>query len=1651
MAKRRLNKKVALIGSAIFVVVALGTILAILYFSRDPEKFITEGDAAWQAKDYERAEHCYHKARHLAKTDSLRKEILFKLVDMYIETDQWRFARGCWEEIINITPKDVKARYGRLRYTYIMADSGLRRAWQDVREQASEMIKVVEQANLLTDNTAKWETQGLQVERQTAGQQMGLYLYMLRGRAALEMAKYGMVTNPEEYLAQAVADLEKVLQLDPSNVDGYWYLAQAAVTKGDIFATRGNLEERDKAVGQARGFAEQAVKVADADPRAHMNLLAVKLMEAQKGGREQIEALEQEYLSLANRFPSYAEVFVRLSRFYSDPAISSRNLDKAGKAIERAIESDKNNAVYAMYAANISYRKFCYYGQKADLNKAIEYAKHALTLPDAQEETGPRSWANRVNRIALCVFLANCYIEQTIEHPEKVTEAEKAALLKEAEQTVHAIEQLLGSSEDPQVVKWQALLELAKGDKNAAIRKLYPVYEQLKAASTNKELERVDSLLAYRLAKIFENTEELGAANEFFTVALRLANRGASDKIDENKPEAFLDYTEVLLKLKVYNEALHLINFFESQYWPSDRSKILRIRAYIGAKQFDDAAEELAGRPDADSLETIKLSLELVQAKIRQTQLAIAQKELQESPGVVIKPVEPAGEKGAAPQASLEIMEEELKSYRQLEAGLVKKLLTIDPNSVELTAVIAICRHYIEQGYKAEAQDLVNRFLARFPDNTTVLVYKQILAEPNPANVSEQRRKEIEEQVLLSVADPIRRAVELGVFYRRNNALPKAAEQFKAALDLAASQGRSSDNATLERIDNATRHLFDVALITKDWQLADQITEKARRENLDDCEGNLFAARLAAMRGQPKDALVKIDECLKQKPIFSRAYVLRSSINTDLGDDRASIEDARKAASLNPTDGAIAKGLAVAFFKRDQKLGKDLPSYQMVETKTALDRAVVLNPTDLQLLSFYTEYISSTEPLRALAIRQDIQRVAPSLQNALSLGRLATKLAIEQTDAQRKEALFSVAESSYEEARKIDPGDKQVFYYYSEHLRARGMDDKAKKIMEEAKDERLLWDYYFQRGQYGDAKMVLEQLHKSNPKDISALKGLLLVAEKTSDQEAAKKYSDELVVLDGSIENHLIQIQTLLRVGLVKEAELKLQGFKEKNPDEPRAHLLDALLAMRQGQLQKALDLTNRNLQSDQNNATAWRLRGEINFYMANYEQAITDLKKAKSLSEDPLTRTSLAKTYMQIGRFDDAITELKNTIDAPGAPAEARRMLEYMYFQLGRKDALKTFYDETLAKFPDSIVWLNRAAAFATATGDLSSAEQLYKKAYLMRREINRTPDPNDAVDIQYATAFDGYLKTLVLSAGDPNTGFWNPRKLDKVFEESRAHIDGPFAPIAYLRMAEAKLRLGDRPTATDYCRKAVDKTGTNESLAAEVLLRMYLMLGPDEVSKYCEQKLKSDPRSLAANFVMFNLARINEQYSKAIEYINRCIELSGQDSQRQVDYIAKKAEVLTLAYDKTSDNNYLLKAIADYESLLAKMPNNTNVLNNLAYMLAESNQRLPEALGYAKRALDASANDASFMDTYGYVLFKNGKTSEAAEFLAAALQQYEQRGESFAPPDVFEHLGMVNEKLGAKAEALAYYKRALEAGAGKLSQKRKAQIDKTIARLSQ
>jgi len=81
--------------------------------------------------------------------------------------------------------------------------------------------------------------------------------------------------------------------------------------------------------------------------------------------------------------------------------------------------------------------------------------------------------------------------------------------------------------------------------------------------------------------------------------------------------------------------------------------------------------------------------------------------------------------------------------------------------------------------------------------------------------------------------------------------------------------------------------------------------------------------------------------------------------------------------------------------------------------------------------------------------------------------------------------------------------------------------------------------------------------------------------------------------------------------------------------------------------------------------------------------------------------------------------------------------------------------------------------------------------------------------------------------------------------------------------------------------------------------------------------------------------------------------------------------------------------------------------------------------------------------------VLCKNGQNAKADEFMTAALQLYEQ-SERTAPPEVYEHLGMIKERLGQKSRAINAYERALEVGADNLPDAVKRRLTSAIERLS-
>jgi len=1639
MAKKKLNRKVALIGSFVFLLLAVLVIVLFLYLGRDPHKFLQYGDnamkAAQQATDpqqredlYKEAERNYKKAFSQAKTDELKIVALYRLADNLIANEKWRDALGCWTQIVRLDAKDVKARYGRLKYFYVIAQTSAGSIWQEVVSQASEFIDMVEkpggQTELAQADTEKWEVDAL-LQRDETSHRLLPYLHLIRGRANLTAAELGLVPNKQQALAAAVEDLEKVRQLEKENVEVYFYLARAEALKGTFDAATGSMEAKMNGYNKGVEILKEGIEASNHNQGAYINLMTMKHAIARVNmdvnQKNHILELEPEYIAIGEKFSSSPEIFAAISDFYSDYYLGAIYLDKAIEASEKTLALDANNAEYSIKAANLYYRRYSIRKQKQDMEKAIEIAKKAIMLPDVQNLTGPRSSAARVYQVQLNGFLANIYMDQIFALPESQRQSEGQQMLSEAQQAVRQIEQIYGSGDDPQVIKWQGTVELAaatlsKGDAGAAVRKLYKTYTQMKASSASG---RADAYLCYRLARTFANSSENGAYGEFLAGALESG-------IEEFVPEVRLNFAEFLASMGRWNFALANVALYEERCGANERSRLLKITSHIGAREFAEAEQYLEQMSQHDP-NWMMSKVSILESQSRQIRNLIQRKAEKPRTSTVLLEILTQRQQEAVDQRSKEQLESQIKDHLSAFLGYMDKLLEKDPNSVSTSTVSSLYEDAIAAGQTETAKQIVDKFMKYQPDNLTMLVYKRLLAEPDPAKVPVEKILQIREEVISGIADPVKRALNLGIFYQINNEPNKAEVQFKKVVGiLPGAETLQADENTQRR---AAASLFDIALNKQDWDAADKIMQMARQKNLDDCSGDFFAARIALAREQYDTALASIESALVQRPVFGYGYLLRSRINTALGKEGSAIADIQTAANLNPIDKVIARERASQLYQRNKKLADNVSSAQLAEARGTLDWAMALNPGDAQLINFYAEYISDAEPQMALALRQSLQENAPSMQNALLLARLAMRLGLDSTDTQKRQALFGMAAAALEQAKRIDPQNPAVLESYADFYRQTGQNEKVEQMLSASKDSqtRLLWRHYVKSGRLEEAKKTLDKAYEANPKDTDTIRGLLFLAEKSGNRNDVIKYAEQLLSVEQTAENHLLLVQTYLNTGLVKEAEQKLASFQERYPTDGRGLLLGAWLSMKQGHTKEALELINKRLATDQNDATAWQLRGQINFMMAEYDQSIMDLKRSKTSLDSALTRLLLAKTYLKTGRSEDAITELKSAFEDPQAPDEVRTLLERIYMRDKRKEALDDFYAKVMTALPESIPWQSRAAGFASVTGDWAKSEQLYDLALGKCKEQGQeSPD-----------ALGGYLRALMVNG-----------KMDKLFEEGAKYIDGNLAPVAYLRMAEGKMKLGDRATAIKYCSNGLEKAGDNTMMVTQVLQNAYSLLGQQQTEELCRQMLTAQPDAFASNWAMFNFAKFKEDYNKAVEYIDKCLSKVDLESDKGLECTLQKAESLILIYQKTSDNNYLKRAMEQYESLLAKVPNNTYVLNNVAYLLAENNQDLNKAMEYAKRACDTKSDEPMYLDTYAFVCYKNGKYAEATQYAQAAIQQYESRQQQ-TPVEVYEHLGQSQEKLGELTQARAAYQQALDAGGEGIAKPLKERITAAMERL--
>ena len=117
---------------------------------------------------------------------------------------------------------------------------------------------------------------------------------------------------------------------------------------------------------------------------------------------------------------------------------------------------------------------------------------------------------------------------------------------------------------------------------------------------------------------------------------------------------------------------------------------------------------------------------------------------------------------------------------------------------------------------------------------------------------------------------------------------------------------------------------------------------------------------------------------------------------------------------------------------------------------------------------------------------------------------------------------------------------------------------------------------------------------------------------------------------------------------------------------------------------------------------------------------------------------------------------------------------------------------------------------------------------------------------------------------------------------------------------------------------------------------------------------------------------------------------------------------------------------AMREYEGIVRRNPQSDVAVNNLAMLLVTYGKdaaSIDRAKSLSARFADSS--NPSFLDTYGWVLFKHGEAAASVPILQRVVSQEP------AAPVVLYHLGMAQSQSGSTAQALDNLTRAVNSGA--------------------
>ena len=402
-----------------------------------------------------------------------------------------------------------------------------------------------------------------------------------------------------------------------------------------------------------------------------------------------------------------------------------------------------------------------------------------------------------------------------------------------------------------------------------------------------------------------------------------------------------------------------------------------------------------------------------------------------------------------------------------------------------------------------------------------------------------------------------------------------------------------------------------------------------------------------------------------------------------------------------------------------------------------------------------------------------------------------------------------------------------------------------------------------------------------------------------------------------------------------------------------------------------------------------------------DYDNAIRTLNRLETL-EGKSERLSFAKSslFTQKGDKKAAISEMKKLADQYPHDNNYRCLYGNTLYVNGQQKKALAIYHEILKDDPDNRNAQMAMLAHYNEQHDSAAANRLIEEILL-----NKQSSTEDRV-----TLMRQVIGESERSGGDST----------RVLQLFHRMLDLPQsdADMALFCATYMNLKKMPKDSIGAVLEKAIQIAPDNAAARLQLVSYAWQNEDRDKVIALCKEARQYNPDEMAFYYYQGIAYYQNSQLDEALDAFQNGIGVITQQSDPAIvsDFYAVMGDIM---HQKGMDR----EAYAAYDSCLQWKDDNIACLNNYAYYLSIKGEQLDKAEQMSYRTIKAEPKNATYLDTYAWILFMQKRYSEARIYIDQTLQN-----DSDTSAVLLEHAGDIYYHVGDTDKALVFWQQSLD-----------------------